>query len=391
MRVLVSTTAGSGHFGPAVPFARACQAAGHDVAVAAPVSFAGEVRAAGFDHLPFADAPPELMGPVFARLESMTFDDANDLVLHEVFGRLDARAALPGLVRIVDDWHPDLVLRDPAEFGSLAAARSAGVPHATVAIGVSAVLDHLVSAVPAPLAELDAVAGLPDGACAAAVRAAPTLTSVPALLDREAAPASVATGPVHRFRDESLVSRHSSLPGPWGDPSQPLVYVTFGSVAAALGAFAALYPAVLAAFADQPVRLLLTTGRGVDPAELTPVPTNARVERWWPQRDVLPAASVVVGHGGFGTTMGALAAGVPQVVVPLFAVDQRVNAEHVEAAGAGLHLRGGPAAVDVLPDAVARLLAEPTYRDAARTVAHAVADLPPVSAAVPTIERIATS
>ena len=33
----------------------------------------------------------------------------------------------------------------------------------------------------------------------------------------------------------------------------------------------------------------------------------------------------MVGHGGFGTTLGALLAGVPQVVVPLFA-DQPHNA-----------------------------------------------------------------
>ena len=31
MRVLFSTTAGSGHFGPMVPVARACRDAGHDV------------------------------------------------------------------------------------------------------------------------------------------------------------------------------------------------------------------------------------------------------------------------------------------------------------------------------------------------------------------------
>ena len=43
----------------------------------------------------------------------------------------------------------------------------------------------------------------------------------------------------------------------------------------------------------------------------------------------------MVGHGGFGTTLGALLAGVPQVVVPLFA-DQPSNAERIAAIGAGL-------------------------------------------------------
>lgn len=47
MRVLVSTTAGSGHLGPVLPFARACGAAGHDAVVAAPASFAAEGAAVG--------------------------------------------------------------------------------------------------------------------------------------------------------------------------------------------------------------------------------------------------------------------------------------------------------------------------------------------------------
>jgi len=41
MRVLVSTTANDGHFGPLQPFARACTAAGHEVRVAAPASYGG--------------------------------------------------------------------------------------------------------------------------------------------------------------------------------------------------------------------------------------------------------------------------------------------------------------------------------------------------------------
>ena len=49
----------------------------------------------------------------------------------------------------------------------------------------------------------------------------------------------------------------------------------------------------------------------------------------------MPHAAAVVGHGGFGTTMMALAAGVPQVVVPLFAFDQTINAERVAASAPG--------------------------------------------------------
>jgi hypothetical protein len=368
------------------------------VVVAAPQSFAADVAAAGFEHRPFADAPAELMGPVFERVGSLSFEEANEVVVAEVFGRLDAQAALPGLVEIIDGWRPDVVLREPCEFGSLVAARSAGVPQAAVAIGVSATMDYIAPRVATPLAELDALAGLPDGTAATVLRTTPTLTCVPAVLD---GPRAVLDGPrpagdaeqglLLRFQDDSLAPGNGALPGSWGDPTLPLVYVSFGSVAGGLGPYAGIYPAVLAAFADHPVRLLLTTGHGMDPAELAPVPDNARVERWWPQADVMPHAAAVVGHGGFGTTMAALAVGVPQAVVPLFALDQRINAEHVAAVGAGVHLEGGSGAVAALPDAVTVLLAEPRYREAARAVAHGMAALPPIAEAVTTLEEVASS
>ena len=62
MRVLVSTTAGAGHLGPLVPFARALVDAGHEVVVAAPASFASAVEKAGFTHHPFADAAAGRVG-----------------------------------------------------------------------------------------------------------------------------------------------------------------------------------------------------------------------------------------------------------------------------------------------------------------------------------------
>lgn len=388
VRVLVSTTAGSGHFGPLIPLARACLAAGHQVVVGAPDSFATSVAAAGLEHRPFADTAPDLMGPVFGGLSALSFKEANKVVVAEVFGRLDARAALPGILEIIDEWGPDLVLREPCEFGSLVAARAAGVPQAVVDIGMSEFTDWMVPIVSDSLGELDVLGGLPAGTAVTTMRSTPTLTCVPAALDPTAR-TEPDSGPIHRFRDDSLAVGHGSLPAPWGDPSQPLVYVSFGSVAAQAGEFRGLYPQVLAAFAAQPVRVLLTTGAGLGPDDLPPAPDNVHVEQWWPQADVMPHAAAVVGHGGFGTTMAAVAAGVPQVVVPLFAFDQRINAQHVAAIGAGLNLDGGSAALPAVPDAVAELLADPSYRSAARRVAEEMAALPTLSDAVTILERVA--
>jgi hypothetical protein len=96
VRVLFATTAGAGHFGPPIPYAKVCGDAGHEVKVAASATFSGVVAGAGLDHAPFADVPQEIIGPIFARLPDLSFLEANETMMAEVFGRLDAQAALLG-------------------------------------------------------------------------------------------------------------------------------------------------------------------------------------------------------------------------------------------------------------------------------------------------------
>lgn len=386
MRVLFSTTAGSGHFGPMVPFAKSCRDAGHEVRVAAPASFAEAVAAHGLDHAPFADVPPELLGPIFGRLPELSRVDANRTVIAEVFGRLDARAALPGLTEIMANWRPDVVVREFCEFGSLVAAAEAGIPHVEVAIGLAATVAFALPIVESPLAELDAIAGLPEGTACRALTSGPILSCIPAEVDGEGETGGLR---VRRFRNPSLIAGQGSPPPPWGDQDHPLVYVTFGSVAAGLPPFAGLYQAVLDALASEPLRVLMTTGRAFEPGSLSPLPANARVEQWWPQGSAMPYTDVVVGHGGFGTTMTALAGGVPQVVIPLFAFDQFVNAERVAAIGAGVCLDGGPDAAAALVPALADVLGGPAYQERAQRIAAAMAELPDLASSVSFLEQLA--
>ena len=361
--------------------------------VAAPASFAGAVAGAGFEHAPFADVAPEVMGPIFGRLPELPLEEANATVIGEICGRLDAQAALPGVMAVIDSWRPDLVVREPAEFASLVAAERAGIAQVQVAIGMVGTFETAWPILSEPLAELSVLAGLPaDRAFATMVRT-PELTCVPASLDvpmdgRQRRDTS-GHGPRWRFRDANRRGETGALPPSWGDPQLPLVYVSFGSVTASLEPFAAMYPATLAALADAPLRVLMTTGSAIDPASLEPWPANAHVEQWWPQADVMAHAAAVVGHGGFGTTMMALAAGVPQVVVPLFAFDQTVNAERVAGVGAGIHLGGGPGAAVELSAAVTAALSDPAYRAGAAAIAAEMAALPDTTAAVAVLEGLA--
>jgi MGT family glycosyltransferase len=185
---------------------------------------------------------------------------------------------------------------------------------------------------------------------------------------------------------------------PLAAPTEPLVYVTFGSVASGTPLFPALYAAALAALADLPARVLMTIGEAGDPAALGTLPANVRVERWVPHAEVLPRAAAMVSHGGYGTTVGALVHGVPQVVVPVFA-DQGRNARRVAEIGAGIALPQPPsilAAAEGAQDALASLgdlvrcvLDEPSYRRAGRDVAARARALPTVEAAPAVLEAIA--
>ncbi len=389
MRILVSTTAGPGHFGPVVPFARACREAGHDVLVAAPRSFSDTVGSAGFTHAPFDDVPEEVMGAVFGRLPGLPRHEANSIVLGEVFGRLDAQASLVGVSETVAAWAPDVILREPCELASWAAAVAAGIPQVVVRIGIAAMDVEMTAAWLDPLDELRALAGIDPGAGPPPTQGDLTLSLVPPAFDNgPAAGAPPGSPTVHRHRDGSPAAA-AVLPDGMADSDAPLVYVTFGSVAGGLGPFAAIYPAVVEALAGRAEQVLLTCGKALDPASLEPLPRNVRAVSWWPQRDVLPAAAAVIGHGGFGTTLGALTAGVPQLVVPLFSSDQFLNAARVAETGVGLRIGSGLDGVDDLPAALDTLLGEPSYSDTAATMAADAAELADVAAAVEVVEDLA--
>ena len=139
------------------------------------------------------------------------------------------------------------------------------------------------------------------------------------------------------------------------------------------------------------VRVLITTGDGYEPSRLDRLPANAWAVRWWPQSAVMREAALLIGHGGFGTTMTAVAAGVPQLVLPLFSADQFQNAERVEAVGIGARLLGGLDALPEVPRFVRELLDQPRYIEAARRIASDMAALPDVTTTVAVLEELAAS
>ena len=126
------------------------------------------------------------------------------------------------------------------------------------------------------------------------------------------------------------------------------------------------------------------------------------METWVPHDDVARRADVIVCHGGFGSTLGALAHGAPLVVLPLFSNDQWANGEAVARAGAGITVADdaserkvldlpGSTTIDELAGAVTSILEDATYRREAGRVAAAMRALASVDESVRFIEEIAGS
>src|SRR4051812_31923772 len=268
-------------------------------------------------------------------MRDLTPAEANRRAL-DVFVGIDADAALPGMREACAHWQPDLVLSEPSEFAGGLVAGQLDLPVVTVAITQLAVEHELRDATRAALDRLRTAHGLRASNGAGSAR----FTLMPEVLEDPAHP-----GPpgVHRFREPDAAAP-APLPDWWERDADPLVYVTFGSVAAGMGFFPDLFRAAIDALAALPVRLLVTVGRDHDPLELGDVAPNVHVERWIPQAAILPHAAAVVCHGGSGTVRGGLAAGLPLVVLPLFA-DQSHNAARVQALGAGIALDQGVGAL----------------------------------------------
>ncbi|MFC6931069.1 nucleotide disphospho-sugar-binding domain-containing protein [Actinomadura yumaensis] len=92
-------------------------------------------------------------------------------------------------------------------------------------------------------------------------------------------------------------------------------------------------------------------------------------------------------HGGAGSLLTALAAGLPQVLVPRLP-DHVRHAARIAETGAGAVL---PAPVEdpaAIRDRLAEVLAEPAYRDAAGRLRGEMLAQPSPAAVVPEIERV---
>jgi UDP:flavonoid glycosyltransferase YjiC (YdhE family) len=383
VRTLFNVAGGYGHLYPIVPLAQALIDAGHDVAVAIPEHFADTVRQVGLDCIPLA--APGVSDPS----DEYKAQQQNRLPVERgrvALGRyLDhALVQLPALGAAAVEWRADVLVRETTAFTSWLVGELLGLPVAVFDFAPTA--PKLLAATAGDLFERTRdAAGLPPD---------PMLRTLRRWLHLVAAPpgwfpAASLGESTHLFQPPADVGRHAQAPQ-WlarRKSSRPFVYVTLGTF---FNSTPGLFDVVFQVLADEPVEALATVGRDIDPGSLRWVPPNVRVERFLPQASILPWIDAMISHGGYGTLMGALRHGVPVVSMPLAASDDTPNAQRIAALGAGIALTEDARSGDAIRAALRAVLTKPAYRDSARRIARSIEELPPLSAAVDLLERLAT-
>lgn len=373
MRVLFSSVAGYGHLFPLFPLAQAFRDRGDAVAVATSPTYARQVEAAGLPLLPAGLDEDELnvrFAPAKARSLTLPIPERRRFVFSQRFALLEAPARIDELRAHAQAFRPDLIVHESAELAAPVVAAQLGLPSLQHTFG-RMVSWHAIEGAAVAVAPMWEHAGVELEPHAGMFRG-PVVDICPPSLGSERPPGGTTIFPLRPV--DAIASEHAG--------ERPLIYVTLGTVVTNTRTLDIL----LAGLAELDADVLLTTGWQNDPAELSAIPANAIVERFIPQDDVLPRCSLIVTHAGSGSTLGALAHGVPMLAVP-HAADQFENSAAAAAVGAARVVMPDELTESAVRDAAQALLDDQSYRGAARVIAAEIAAMPDAAQVAVQIEE----
>jgi UDP:flavonoid glycosyltransferase YjiC (YdhE family) len=382
IRMLFTSRPLAGHFEPLVPLAVQARAAGHAVAFATGEPYASRARQAGFDA--FRAGRDESFRAEWASrypgFDQLIGDAQRRFFLTEIFANLELVPRAADLESIVDRWRPQLIVHEVAELAAPLVGTASGIPYVDVGYG-SLISSQLLQATGVAAAPHWRARGLEPHPLAGLFRYLYVDTCPPALQSPEIE--SIAA--VQRLRPAAAEISDTDPPD-WLEQLDPatIVYLTMGTV---WNRNLDVFRLVIDAVRDDDIALIVTVGGHNDPANLGPQPDNVVVHRYIPQGVLLPRCHAVVTHGGAGTTLGALAFGVPLLFLPQGA-DQYANAERVVAAGAGRQLLRDELSVDSVRDSLRAVLDDASYRRAAKRIQAEIHDMPDARDALRRIEAL---
>jgi UDP:flavonoid glycosyltransferase YjiC (YdhE family) len=371
LRVLVAAFGDPGHVFPAISLGRALAGRGHEVVVETWEERRDAVEGAG---LGFTAAEEYRMFPP-PDPDSADGDHAAEA----------ARALLP----LLDDFRPHVAVSDILTLAPSLAAEKAGVPLATLIPHIYPVVEpglpFFAIGLRAPRTPLG------RGIWRAGQRAL-NIGLEHGQRDLNQQRARLGLPPVQRFHggispDLALVGTFPQLEYPRRWPAgveitgpmtfevphphielppgdEPLVLV---APSTAHDSNNRLVRTALKALADEPVRVVATTNR-VIPQQPIEVPANAVLVDWLSYSQLMPAASLVISHGGHGTVARALGAGTPVLICP-FTGDMSETAMRVAWAKVGLSVPWRLCKPRPLRWAARRLLSDRSFTERAEKLA----------------------
>jgi UDP:flavonoid glycosyltransferase YjiC (YdhE family) len=356
MRVLVTALAGHGHLFPLVTTAWALRAAGHEVLFATGGDM-GAVATTGlssYDVAPGLDMRSLVGDTAGAAFRSSTSGrpftaDKDNLRDHPAFRLFNglAEAMVDGLVGLAKDWKPDVVVYEAMHVIALLAADAVGARTVSHSIGIAHNRNvlSLFAGMQTDIFKRYGVEEIPEPD-----------------VHLDVAPRSVSEESNGWPMRYVPYNGGGQLPG-WltARPQRPRITVTLGTVAPMMTGIGPV--ARIAAAAEKIDAEFVVALGNADTSSLGELPDNVRLAGYVPLGPLLATSTAVIHHGGAGTTLTALDAGVPQIIVPQGA-DGPVNAAAVAAAGSGLNV------TDEELDAqlVERLLTEESLRVTAERI-----------------------
>jgi UDP:flavonoid glycosyltransferase YjiC (YdhE family) len=360
MRILFVCNPLHGHVNPMLPLARAAHNVGHDVVVAT-----------GADIAPLAQR--EGLTTWSAGMTHAQAGGDNQASWLEYF-EASARERMADLAPRCAAWHPDLVIHEETELAGPVVAAGIGVR--SVVHGLGPMLP--VRLLPWVAAAIERLA--PRGSASQVVeawRAASYLHLCPPGLAPAEEPIWREVLPLRPMApggasDAGLMRRIEAL------PHARTVFVTLGTV---YGGNVSALAAAIEGLRSLAVNLIVAVGPKGDPSLFEGHGRHVLIERLVPLASVLARCDAVVSQGGSGVMLGAMALGLPQLMLPQGA-DQFRNAEVCKPTGAALALAPPEATPHAISDSVHRLLNEGRFAGAAQVLRGQIGAMPDADAVI---------
>ncbi len=414
-RIGFITLYATGHLNPSIVLARPLEQQGHEVVFFNLLDTAQAISSASLRLVPFAEAeyPLGALKPTMKKMAELSGQPAFAYYVERMI--LLFRTSFRDLPDLIRKERIDLLVVDQVQYGGATIAEHLGIPFVSLA---NALLVNREDVIPPPIMlwpfdpsapgierNRQGWAGV-DHAYASLLsvvndqRRTWNLPEYRNLLEdsfsplaqicqqppvfefpRSQAPATLHL--VGHLQDEKL-SQEVVFPWEWLD-GRTLIYASCGTLQNRLEH---VFRAIIDACAPLDAQTVIALGKdALSPQVFGEAPPNIKLLPYAPQTALLRRASACILHAGLNTTLDCLENGVPMVAIPI-ASEQPGIAMRIARLGAGTVVPLADVNAASVSKAVQTILAEHTYREAARYTSGEIAKLHPVADAVRIIEQV---